>query len=239
MYEIALCDDDAAFSAQFEETLSGLLNARRIPFCLALFSDIAALRRALENGQKYSLLFLDILFDSEEGIPFAKFLREKNYAMDIVFVTSSPDYAVASYDISALHYLVKPVSCEKLNVALNRFFNKLPQHTLHFTTPLGNLQMRISDISFFEIYGHEIIIHKTDDTRESCIGTLKELESLLPPLTFVRPHRSYLVNLSQIAEITRYQLLLFSGTAIPISKKLYRQVQDSFIDYADKKCLSF
>lgn len=90
-----------------------------------------------------------------------------------------------------------------------------------------------------EIFGHEIIIHKTDGVKESCTGTLKELEVLLPAQTFVRPHRSYLVNLDHISEIARYQIRLSSGDTIPISKKLYKQIQNSFIDYADKKCLSF
>lgn len=239
MYEIAICDDDAVFSSMFEKLLSKLLEARGIPFHLTLFSETTTLRRAIENGQKYSLLFLDILFEAEDGIDFAKFLREKKCTTDIVFVTTSPDYAISSYDVEALHYLVKPITPEKLHVALDRFLNSHPLHSLHIPTPKGLIHVQITDILFFEIYGHEITIHKTNNTQETCTGTLKELENLLPSQTFVRPHRSYLVNLNYISEIIRYQMRLSSGDVIPISKKLYQCVQSSFIDYADEKCISF
>lgn len=203
-----------------------------------MFSDISSLQRAIENGQKYLLLFLDILFGTEEGIHFARFLREKKYNTDIIFVTSCTDYAVTSYDVSALHYLVKPVSPEKLDAALNRFLDSHTYSSLCFATTRALLHVRITDILFFEIYGHEIIIHKTDGTKETCTGTLKELGKQLPTQTFVRPHRSYLVNLDYISEITRYQIRLSSGDTVPISKNLYQQIQGSFIDYADKKCIS-
>lgn len=239
MYEIAVCDDDAVFISSFEKLLSKLLEARKLPFRLTLFSDTASLQRAIEDGQKYSLLFLDILFGEEAGIRFAKFLREKKCNTDIIFVTCCPEYAVSSYDVSPLHYLIKPVDLEKLDTALTRFLDSKPLHSLTFATPKGLLHVQITDILFFEIYDHKIIIHKTNGMKETCTGTLRELEKLLPSQTFVRPHRSYLVSLDHISEITRYQIRLSSGDTIPISKNLYRQTQSVFIDYADKKYTSY
>ena len=206
MYEIAVCDDDAVFSSEFKKELTKALDARKISCHLTFFEDTSSLMQAFRNGQRYSLIFLDI-------------------------------YAVESYDAAPLHYLLKPVSREKLETALERFLIKNTPRLLHFTTSKGHLSVPIADILFFEIYGHEIIIHKTDKTTEYFTGTLKELEHLLPPLSFVRPHRSYLVSLSHISEITRYRIRLSSGDLIPISKNLYQHTQDCFIDYADKRSL--
>lgn len=238
MYEIAICDDDTVFSSQFEKILSKTLDAKGVIYRLSLFADIHSLQDSLEDGRKYSLIFLDILFETEKGIRFARFLQKKNYKIDIVFVTSSPDYAVSSYDVASLHYLTKPVDQAKLEVALDRFLNKNTPRSLHFSTSKGILHVKLDDILFFEIYGHKIIIHKTNGTSQTCSGTLKELESLLPALTFVRPHRSYLVNLTHISEIVRYQIRLSSGDSVPVSKNLYQQIQSSFIEYADKNSLS-
>lgn len=239
MYKIAICDDDITFSSEFEKMLSETLEARKISFQLTRFTDTAALRQALESGQKYHLLFLDIMFQTEQGIRFARFLQKKKFNIDIIFVTSTPDYAVASYDVSSLHYLIKPVDQKKLDDAVDRFLARHASQRLYFNTPKGSLQVRIDDILYFEIFGHKITIHKTNGKKEICGGTLKELELLLPAQIFVRPHRSYLVNFDYISEISRYQIQLSSGDTVPISKNLYKQIQSSFIDYAEKKCLSF
>lgn len=239
MYKIAVCDDDIHFSSIFEKMLSKTLDKKGIPFQMTLFSDISSLQHAVESGDIYDLLFLDIIFETEKGICFARFLKEINYNADIIFISSNPEYGVESYDVSPLHYLVKPIEQEKLDAALNRFLDRHASRILHFTTSKGLLNISLSDILFFEIYSHEIIIHKTDGTKETCAGTLKKLEALLPPFTFVRPHRSYLVNLDHISYIVRYQIHLSSGTAIPVSKNLYQNVQSQFIDYAEKKCISF
>lgn len=239
MYEIAICDDDIVFASAFSATLSEMLTAKKVPFHLNTFSDPSALLDSIKRGEKYHLLFLDILFQTEEGLQFAKVLREKNYHVDIIFITTCVDYAVASYDTAPLYYLLKPVDPEKLDAALSRFLEKNTPNSLHFSTSRGHLYIQMCDILFFEIYGHEIIIHKTNGLNETCMGTLKELEKLLPPLTFVRPHRSYLVNLDHITEIVRYQIRLSSGATIPVSKNLYHQIQDTFIDYAEKNSLSF
>ena len=141
---------------------------------------------------------------------------------------------VASYDYAPLHYLTKPIDQDRLTMALSRFLDKYTPRSLHFTTARGDLYVQIRDIAYFEIYGHQIVIHKTDGARELCTGTLKEIEHILPTLTFIRPHRSYLVSLDKFAEIVRYQIRLSTGDIIPVSRSLYQQTQRSIIEYADR-----
>ena len=71
------------------------------------------------------------------------------------------------------------------------------------------------------------------------MGTLKELENRLPANTFVRPHRSYLVNLDQISEIARYMIRVSTGETVPVSQKLYPQVQQAIIRHADQRTVQF
>ncbi len=239
IYEIAICDDDKEFLSSFRPMLEAALNARGTAYRLTLFNDPSALMREMEQGKKFDLLFLDIYYDSEKGIRFAKALREKNDQTDIIFMTALTDYAVESYDAAPLHYLLKPIDPEKLDIALSRFLEKNSPQKLHFMTAKGHLCVPVSNIVFIEIYGHEIIIHLANGTKETCIGTLKGLEPLLPEFTFVRPHRSYLVNLGHIEEITRYQIRLSSDDLVPVSKNLYNNILSSFINYANQSSISF
>lgn len=234
MFEIAICDDDSAFAADFCTRLDGVLDERSTPHRISQFSNPSALLEAIESGQNFDLIFQDVLFGVEKGIRFAKLLRANRWKIDVVFVTSSRDYALEGYDANPLHYLVKPVTREQLASAVDRFLAKHTPQFLRLTTARGLLQLQLSEVLYFEIYDHDIVIHETNGAREACTGTLKELEAMLPPRSFVRPHRSYLVNLEHVSKIVCYQMQLSSGDVIPISRGLYPQVQRSLIDYADR-----
>ncbi len=243
MFEIAICDDDQEFLTAFEARLTAAVQEMDMSGRIVCYTDCGALLEDVRGGRKYDLLFLDILFGAAEtqremGMSTAKVLREMGVGADIIFMSTSPDFAVDSFDVSPLHYLLKPIEDGKLKMALARFFDRNQPGSLSFSSPRGILRILLADILYFEIYGHEILIHQTGGNCDTSTGTLKELEAVLPTRTFVRPHRSYLVNLDHAAEISRYRIRLDDGEFIPISKNLYRRTQESFIEYAEGSCFS-
>ena len=236
LYNIAICDDDQVFAASFRARLTEALDSRAISHRIAVYSDPDALQRAVEDGSRYELLFLDVLFaQAERGISLAAALKASGCGADVVFMSSTPDFAAASFDVAPLHYLVKPVSEEKLSSALDRFLDKSAPCLFHFATTRRHLQVPLTEIVYFEIFLRDIVIHKANGTKETCVGTLKDVEDRLPANTFVRPHRSYLVNLDHISEIVRYEIRVSSGETVPVSRKLYAQVQQAIIDRAEQQ----
>lgn len=235
MYEIAVCDDDHVFLSSFKPMLKKVLDIRHIDYHLSFFHDPSALLDEMKNGHKFHLLFLDIYYDTGRGLSFAKTLREKNDQTDIIFMTTISGYALECYDVAPLHYLLKPIDPKKLETAVTRFLEKNAHLKLHFMTANGHLYVPIADILYFEIYGHKIVIHLSDGTKESYMGTLKELERQLPDSVFARPYRSYLVNLRHITKVARYQIQLSSGDSIPVSKNLYNSLLVSLINYDTKQ----
>ncbi len=240
MYEIAICDDDAGFAAQLREQLAGAMRDRGVPCALTVYTDTGSLLRDVRQGRQYALLFLDVVFsETEQGLQLASALRQDRYAADVVIMSADPGYALDSFDVQPLHYLVKPVRPEKLDAALDRFLAKNAPRTLRLSTSRGVLCVPLAEILYFEIYAHEIVIHKPGGEKERCVGTLKQLADLLPPRAFVRPHRSYIVNLEHVSEIVRYRIRLDGGDTVPVSKSLYQQVQRAFIEYAGRRVLDF
>ncbi len=232
MYEIAICDDDAVFLSDFEKQLKQELDRRSLSYRITCFSSAEALLSAIDAGDSFSLLFLDILFEEEKGIRLARTLRERSSRAEVVFVTGSPDFAVESYDVFPLHYLPKPVDDEKLSAALDRFLERRAPRSILISNHSGIIRVLLSEVLYLEIYGHEIILHKADGTKETCTGTMKEMEEQFPSGLFVRPHRSYLVNMDYISKIGRFQITLSSGDKIPISRNLYQKTQHLFIEFA-------
>lgn len=238
MYQFFICDDDSSFTSGLESMLSEMLKEHGIAFHIRQFSDPAQVLDALKLGASCDLLFLDILFGREKGVSFAKLLRERNWDIELVFISSTSQYALDSYDVYPLHYLLKPVSPDQLCVVLERFLERHTPHLLSLTTPQGMIRIPVTDVLFFEIYRHIIEIHLCSGDSQSWRGTLQELESTLPEGRFVRIHRSFLVNLEHIARIGHNQLRLSSGDLIPMSKTDYSNVQVNLIAFDRRRHLS-
>ena len=225
MYEVFICDDDGAFAARLSSLLNQAFGERGARCHVKIYPDPAQVLYALERGERCELLFQDILFGEEKGIRFGKLLREKNWDVDLVFVTSSEQYAVAGYDAQPLHYILKPVEPRQLMEVLDRFLARRAPHILSLATPQGTVRLAVSDALYFEVYNHVVELRRRDGSESSWRGTLQELERQLPAGRFVRVHRSYLVNLEHIAVIGRDRLRLSSGDIIPMGRADYASIQ--------------
>lgn len=235
MHEIAICDDDRTFLAAFQGLLADVMAGRGTEYRLTTFTDPGELLRAVTGGAGFSLIFLDIIFGVEKGVRLARQLRERDRDFDLVFVTSEPAYAVESFSAFPLSYLLKPVAPERLAGVIDRFLERHTPHVLRLSTSHGLMRIAVTDVLYFEIYSHTIILHLRGDDNRSWTGTFRELEGSLPKGCFVRPHRSYLVNLEHVVELERSWLRLSSGVTIPVSKNAYLKVQSSLIEYDDRR----
>ncbi len=238
MYEIAICDDDRTFMSELEALLHELLSERGTDCHVTQFSDPSALLAAIEQGMCCDLLFQDIFFGQEKGFRCAQILRDRNYDADLVFVTTSKDYAVDSYSVRALHYLLKPLSRTELTRALDCFLQQRTPRILHLTTPQGSLRVPMANVLYFEIYNHTIVIHLSNGDNRSWRGSLQELETIVPSDQFVRTHRSFLVNLEHISEISHNQILLTTGDTLPVSRSALANVRMSLLSFDRRRHLS-
>ncbi len=235
MYKFAICDDDAEFCKDFGHALKNILLKKEVLYSLKCFYSSDSFLTSLKSGEEFDLIFLDVKFGNENGINLAKILRKEQYNSDIVFITGYEEYAVDSYDVEPLHYILKSRDLSKLETALQRFLNKNNPVTISLKTSRGMSIINISNILCFEIFSHDIIIHMVDGKKETCHGTLKQVEQDLPPMCFVRPHRSYLVNLDCISKIECHSIHLENGMSVPLSKSMYNKIQLILMEHLGKK----
>ena len=146
-YHIALCDDDAVQREYLADLVSAWAAEAGLDVRLALFpSGEAFLARDL--GQ-FSILLLDIEMPGMDGITLARGVRERNETAVIVFITGYAEYIAEGYDVSALHYLMKPVDKSKLFSVLEKAVKTLdkngkllPLERMTLTLVLLNMPMR-------------------------------------------------------------------------------------------------
>ncbi len=170
--------------------------------------------------------------DRMNGIDLALRIREQEHgrAVQIVFVTGYMDYIEKGYDVEALHYLLKPVTQERLSGVLDRAAQRVQdrERELCLQTPEGIVCIPVSEIRYLEVRRNYVTVHSDEDY--TVRRTLGELERELDE-SFFRTGRSYIVNLRFVKKITRTQAVLKDGAQIPLSRGLYEDINRALIRY--------
>ena len=207
-------------------------NVRQIPY-LNLVASCKNAFEAMEQMQIHAidLIFLDIQMPGMLGTQFIQTLTHKPL---IIFVTAYDNYAVESYQLDAVDYLMKPVSLERFSLAANKayqLFNQkkptAPQATTIPSEPLEDfffvnveyslVRISIPQISHIEGLKDYVKIYLDGERRPVLTKlTMKSLEAKVIPHGFMRVHKSFIVNLRKIESIKQQRITM--GTFdIPVS----------------------
>jgi len=230
MYHIALCDDEAVFADDLSATVKGILDELCIPFTLDVFSSCEALWDVLrDKPDVYQLLLLDIMMSGMNGLELARTIRRQNDKVTIVFITSTPDFALQGYEVHAFHYLLKPISRKALKTIL--------EHDSHHTAQLNTMivregtvfrQLDFDKINFLETQGRKVAVYLGDKTI-LISGKLPEMENQLPKNRFVRCHQSFILNMDKVAELRYGEAVMNNGKRVPVSRSYLKMVQQCFL----------
>jgi len=136
------------------------------------------------------------------------------------------------YDVSAVHYLLKPINEERLYAALDKAATNLskPKRTISIDTADGIALIVVDDIAYIEALNNELVIN-TKDGAINCKMALYKLEEIIADERFVKTHRSYLVNLAHVRRVTRTDVILDSGGALPLSRRLHKDINSALMKY--------
>ena len=228
---IAICDDEQNQSQYIKDIVSAWAETSGHMPIFAEFPSAEAFLFDYAENQNYDILLLDIEMAKMNGIDLAKKVREGNNRVQIVFITGYPDFMSECFEVAALHYLMKPVKKEKLFSVLDRAVIGLAQKedSLILETDNGIMRVKFSEIMSAEAKGHETLLTLIDKQESVKIG-INDLEKQLDD-SFVRSHRSYLVGLRHITRITKTDVVLDNDNLIPLSRRMYAEVNQKFIDF--------
>ena len=231
MINISVCDDERAEITYLTALVRQWAAARDLAVRLSGCESAESFLFAYEDDKTTDILLLDIQMKDMDGVELARQLRKDNDAVQIIFITGYPDFIAEGYDVSALHYLMKPVKEDKLYEVLDKAVKTIlkSQKAIHLDTDGGSIRLFTDEIIFIEAYGHFLEIQTTQQKHTAKIP-LREIENKLTS-DFIRCHRSYIVNMRFIKKITRTEVTLDSEKAIPLSRRLYADVNIAMIKY--------
>lgn len=228
--KIAVCDDLAEDRENITRLLSEYTDKNTLYVKIEEFSSGEAFLSS--DTSVYSLVFMDIFMSGMNGMETAKKLISRNSRVQIVFGSTSTEFAAEAFDIEALHYMVKPVRKEKLFHILDRFFDSV--YSLRtVNVKVGRLEesIYISDILYAEADGKRAKIHTKKGVIDASMS-MADLEKVLPANEFCRPIRWALVSMREIVAMPTDILKLSDKTEIPISRLKRKEIQDAFANYS-------
>ena len=229
--KIAVCDDVKADLLEITELTTEILQEAGIAHSIAGYESGKSLLQDIRNGAQFHLLLLDVLMDELDGMELAAQLRKQQDKTAIVFISINREMALRGYEVSAQRYLAKPLEREKLKEALLHCYEgRQGQKEILLPTERGQYRISLSDVQFVEAFDRGTRFVLANEKVE-CRLKFGEVEEMLPAPSFIRCHRSYLVNLSGIRYIRPYEFTLKSGQAVPISKGRFSEIYKKFVDY--------
>lgn len=236
MFKCAVCDDDVAMLSHMSELIEKYQCARKLKMENVCFQSTLELLEAISHGAYFDAIFLEINMTGINGIEAAREIRKKDRETRIIFLSYSTEFAVESYTVEAFYYQLKPVGEEACFLLLDNVVNAVSQNRekcIVVKCRTGIMRIPIEKLEYCEVMGRSILFHLREGAVLESIGKMQDMEQLLLRYAcFIKPHRSYLINMDYLRSISGREITLKSGTKIPIPKAKLRMVKDSFMSYA-------
>ena len=215
-YQLAICDDRKSDIEYVSRLIEEWATDFQVPIHIESFPSAESFLFHYADHKDYDILILDIEMGEMDGVSLAKTLRRENETVQIIFLTGYSDYIAEGYEVAALHYLMKAVDKVQKN-----------ETVLHLESGGELVRVPIHQLRYADVMGNYVTLHAKDEYKVKM--TLGELEKQLDE-RFYRAGRSVIVNLTAISRVTKSEIRLSDGTAIPLPRGAYEGVNRAIIN---------
>lgn len=227
---IAICDDDPSSLKELKEMVSRYFSEKDQLVQIDLFTECAGL---LPRIHDYEILFLDIYLPEGSGMDIANALREEGSSANVIFTTSSRLHAIEAFSLNAVHYLVKPFTSQEIKSALDRCMQRMnADHAEILEVKTGTTIVPVpqKNIIYIEVQNKICSIY----TEKGVYQTYASLDSIYENLNgryFLKPQRSFIVNMGNIDTYHFDRLILSNGKEIALSRNSRQQLKQQYQNY--------
>ncbi|NLN66507.1 MAG: response regulator transcription factor [Clostridiaceae bacterium] len=236
MLQIAVCDDNIDELSNMVQLINLYRESRSIYCEYAVFPNGFELISTLEKGKRFDMYCLDIIMPGFTGIDVAKEIRCFDKTTPILFFTSSPEFALESYSVKAINYVLKPISKEKLFFTFDELLEQIKaekdEDAVIVKSNEGIQKILISNLVFAEVIGRSVLYHMRSGKVIECTEAFSSVcGKLLKYGSFIKPHRSYLVNMQYMDTIENHQITLQTLSTIPIAQGKAKEMKQQYLNY--------
>lgn len=203
------------------------------------FLDVESYKRAVEDGSRFDVLFIDItLGNGTSGIAEANELLRLTPGLILVFVSAYESYFKEVYKVPHAYFLTKPIDSAYLRDCLYRIKQSYAGHTLVLEKNGAKRIIALSDILIIESILRKIVITFKSGEKEAFPYNMKDIEEIIDSPAFVRIHKSFIVNLDHISLIESTRVLFTDGTEINVSRPYRKALRERAAEYFGRGSVS-
>lgn len=237
MIKIFICDDDRSSLMQAEQLIHAWAEGSGQPVTVFTFDNGDSLL-ARHKKEQADIILLDIMMPLLNGMEAAREIRKMDSSVKIIFLTSSPEFAVESYDVKASGYLLKPIHHNKLHAVLSdcvKVPEKEPDHIV-IKTLSGYQKIYLHSIECIEAQSRKVIFYLMEGSTAEALGTFSSYAQTLPlEKGFYKCHRSYMVNLPNIDHFNSTEIITRSRIRVPVARGLGKAFKEAYFAYMFRK----
>ncbi|MDO4272867.1 MAG: LytTR family DNA-binding domain-containing protein [Eubacteriales bacterium] len=233
---ISICDDDEKERKILAEYVYKAVKKYQLFYRVVTFGSGEQLLDFIEKGKTCPINFLDIYMQGINGVELADKILKKDRNAAVVFTTVSPDFMAEGFQLGAVHYLLKPLIYQNVEIALNRClrYTGKAERYIELSVDREIRKILFSKIIYVEFQNRYCLIHTEDGVLKSYLR-LGDLEEKLKDLRFLRCHRSFLVNLDYVSSISGYNFILADGSSVPVRREERAAMKLKFENYYFEK----
>lgn len=205
------------------------------------FSDPSRLCQKISKGKLSDIYILDMLMPGQTGIDLGNLIKSSGNGSVVIFITASEDYALDAYEVHAARYLLKPISENKLFEALDyamSYTKAKTESVCLVKTKSGLVQMPYSKIEYIENANRRLEVHLSNREVLKSLFIRKSFEEEIKEAAvqknFLRIHKSFLVNLNYVRQLTPDSMIMKSGRQLPVSKSRAAKVKREYLIFVSE-----
>ena len=235
MFRLAICDDETTSLAHMISLIEEYRLVSPFHFEYTSFHNGIELASVLEHGKHFDVYCLDIVMPGFDGIELGKEIRDYDKSAQIIYFTSSPEFALDSYAVKAANYVLKPISKEILFSVLNDVLEQIEhkeESSITIKDTQGIHKILLSNLVYAEAMRRKVLYHLVSGRILECSSRFSEVcDTLLEYHFFIKPHRSYVVNMNYINTIENTEITLQIPDSIPIAQGKGKEIKECYLAF--------
>ncbi|MBQ8336649.1 MAG: response regulator transcription factor [Bacteroidaceae bacterium] len=240
MIRCIIVDDEPLAVAQLEKYVARVPFLQNVCSCSCASEAAEALEKEIVD-----VMFVDINMPDMDGVQLVRSLQDPPM---VVFTTAYSEYAIEGFRVDAVAYLLKPIGFEDFLKAANKVYEMYSlrkgvqashaaeedasHDCLFVKSDYRVLRVPIDSIKYIESMSEYVRIFVEGKAKPIVsLLSMKKIEESLPESSFMRVHRSYLVNLNKVKEVSKMRIVYDGDVYIPIGE-MYKE---HFFEYIEKR----
>ena len=225
MFKIAIVENEPSQIHETTEMINRYFQAKNIPYEIQAFNNGYDFLES--DASSFELVFMDIDMPGINGMETAMKFRQKGFTSNIIFVTNLPQYAIEGYKVSALDFILKPMTFADFSLAMNRVIKSFKQENVgQFILTIKGVTKKFQpdEVNYFEMVKHDVAIYLSSGEKVVFRSSISKIEKVLSPEVYLKCNSGCIVNIRKIKSIDGDVLLLENDERVFVSRSHKKEV---------------